>query len=89
VGAKYTITPNPTYDDPPIPVSCCDCKSYQVIVRNPIDIYYTDCNQIVQQISVEAGAQGATICGVLGSIFPVNKEDNSEILVVTLLGDCP
>ena len=82
-GANYTITP-----DPP-GVSCCDCKSYQVIVRNPIDIYYTDCNQAIQQVSVEAGAAGVTICGVLDSIFPVNKEDNSEILVITLLGDCP
>ena len=72
----------------PIPVSCCDCKSYNVIVRNPIDIYYTDCSQTIQQVSVEAGGQGITICGVLGSIFPVNKDDNAEILAIDLLGDC-
>jgi len=73
----------------PVPVSCCDCKSYNVIVRNPIDIYYTDCSQTIQQVSVEAGGHGITICGVLGSIFPVNKDDNAEILAIDLLGDCP
>jgi len=83
VGGKYNITPNPPG------VSCCDCIEYNIVVRNPIDIYYTDCNQNIVTTSVEAGASGLTICGVLDSIFPVNKTDNSEILAITNLGSCP
>lgn len=83
VGGKYNITPNPPG------VSCCDCIEYNVVVRNPIDIYYTDCNQNIVTASVEAGAAGLTICGVLDSIFPVIKTDNSEILAITNLGSCP
>lgn len=83
VGGKYNITPNPPG------VSCCDCIEYNIVVRNPIDIYYTDCDQNIVTASVEAGAAGLTICGVLDSIFPVIKTDNSEILAITNLGSCP
>lgn len=72
----------------PIPVSCCDCVLYNVIVRNPIDIYYTNCNQTIDTVSVESGAIGITVCAVRGSIWPVNKLDNVEILAITEVGDC-
>ena len=78
----YTIIPNP------VGISCCDCKSYNIVVRNPIDVYYTSCNQTIDIVSVEAGALGATVCAVTDSVWPVNPAENEEILAITEVGDC-
>lgn len=67
---------------------CCTCKLYNIIVRNPIDMYYTDCNQTIDIISVESGAIGVTVCAVPDGVWPVNKLDNAEILAITEVGDC-
>jgi hypothetical protein len=82
-GAKYVITPDP------VDVSCCDCIQYNIVVRNPIDIYYTDCTQTIVSASVEAGALGFTFCAIPNSIWPVNTFGNDEILGITELGNCP
>jgi hypothetical protein len=70
-------------------VSCCNCVQYNVVVRNPIDIYYTDCNQTIISASVDAGAAGLTFCAVPNSVWPANKLDTGEILAITNLGNCP
>jgi hypothetical protein len=80
-GDKYNIQPEPG-------LSCCACKLYNVVVRNPIDIYYTDCYQTVDIISVEAGAIGVTICAIENSVWPANPQENAEILAITEVGDC-
>jgi hypothetical protein len=80
-GAKYNIQPEPT-------LSCCACKLYNIVVRNPIDVYYTDCYQTIDVISVEAGAIGVTICAIENSVWPVNPAENAEILAITEVGDC-
>lgn len=82
VGGKYNITPEPAG------VSCCECKLYNIIVRNPIDVYYTDCNQTIDIVSVEPGVIGVTVCAITGSVWPANKLDNAEILAITEVGDC-
>ena len=69
-------------------VSCCDCKLYQVLVSTPLDIYYTSCNQTIDVITVPTGSQGVTVCAVEGSIWPVNKIDNLEIISITEVGTC-
>jgi hypothetical protein len=81
IGPKYDIQAGGGF-------SCCVCKLYNVIVRNPIDIYYTDCFQTIDVISVESGIIGVTICAVENSVWPVNVIDNSEILSITEVGDC-
>ena len=82
VGPKYYIQAE-------VPgTSCCECKLYNVVVRNPIDIYYTNCNQTIDVVSVEAGAIGVTVCAIPGSVWPANKLDNVEILAITEVGDC-
>jgi hypothetical protein len=81
VGPKYNIQAESG-------VSCCSCKLYNVIVRNPIDVYYTDCFQTIDIISVEAGATGVTICAIENSVWPANPADNAEILAITEVGDC-
>jgi hypothetical protein len=68
--------------------SCCNCKLYNVVVRNPIDIYYTDCNQTIDIVSVEPGIIGITVCAIPGSVWPANKLDTPEILAITEVGDC-
>jgi hypothetical protein len=82
-GTEYTLIQNP------VGVSCCDCIQYNVVVRNPVDIYFTDCNQNIILASVEAGALGLTFCAIPNSVWPANKLDNSEILAITNLGNCP
>ena len=82
VGPKYSITPNPPG------ASCCNCNQYNIVVRSPIDIYYTDCDQNIIEVSVEAGAVGLTFCAVPNSIWPVNKLDTAEILGITDFGNC-
>jgi hypothetical protein len=72
----------------PIPVSCCECLLYNVIVRNPIDIHYTNCNQTIDTVSVEPGVTGITVCAIRDCVWPVNKLDNTEILAITEVGDC-
>lgn len=72
-------------------VSCCNCVKYDVInncyLEGNIDIYYTDCNQIIQTLSV--GQTTATICCVRDSVWPVNKNDNSCIeIVLSATQDC-
>jgi hypothetical protein len=70
-------------------VSCCDCRLYQIVVRNPIDMYYTSCNnQAIDVISVESGIIGVTVCAAENSVWPVNKDDNAEILSITDVGSC-
>jgi hypothetical protein len=71
------------------PSSCCDCKLYNIIVRNPIDVYYTSCNgQGIEIVSVEAGAIGVTVCAIEGSVWPANPDDNAEILAINDVGIC-
>jgi hypothetical protein len=82
IGAKYIIAPDSE-------ASCCNCRLYNVVVANPIDIYYTSCNgQGIEVVSVEAGAIGVTVCAIEGSVWPVNSEDNAEILVINDVGEC-
>ena len=81
VGPKYDIQAEPG-------ISCCACKLYNIIVRNPIDMYYTDCFQTIDIISVEAGVIGVTVCAIENSVWPANPLDNAEILSITEVGDC-
>lgn len=81
-GPKYIVTPNPP------DVSCCECRLYKVTVRNPMDIYYTDCNQSIDVISVESGTIGVTICAIPGSIWAVDRLETAQILAITDVGDC-
>ncbi len=81
-GAKYLIAPDPGAD-------CCNCRLYNIIVRNPIDMYYTSCNnQAIEVVSVESGIIGITVCAAENSVWPVNKADNAEILVINDVGSC-
>jgi hypothetical protein len=80
IGAGYSITFAET--------SCCVCKLYQVTVISPIDIYYTDCNQTIDVISVSDDPVGVTVCAAENSVWPVNKTDNDFILSITEVGDC-
>jgi hypothetical protein len=77
--------------DVPYPVSCCDCVKYDVVnncyLDKDIDIYYTDCNQIIQTLTV--GATPTTICSVRDSAWPVNKDDNPCIeITLSATQDC-
>jgi hypothetical protein len=81
VAPKYTVQAEPG-------ISCCACKLYNIIVRNPIDMYYTDCFQTIDIISVEAGIIGVTVCAIENSVWPANPADNAEILAITEVGDC-
>jgi len=78
----------PKYDVVPSIVSCCDCRLYQVIVNSEIDIYYTDCNQTIDVVTVQTGLQGVTVCAIPDSIFTVNKLDRLEIISITEVGTC-
>jgi len=69
-------------------VSCCDCRLYQVLVNTEIDIYYTDCNQTIDTVTVQTGLQGVTVCAIPNSIFTVNKLDRLEIISITEVGTC-
>lgn len=81
-GNKYFISPNPTGD-------CCNCFLYNVLVTDPMDIYYTSCNnQVVELVSVQPGPIGVTVCASENSVWPVNKEDNDKIVVINDVGIC-
>jgi hypothetical protein len=52
-------------------------------------MYYTSCNnQAIDVISVESGIIGVTVCAAENSVWPVNKDDNAEILSITDVGSC-
>jgi len=91
VGAKYTITPNPTYLG--LPVSCCDCVKYDVINTElsgtPIQFYYTDCtNQTVVLAALDP--QDATqVCAVRSSVWPTDPSNNQYLeYIVSATQDC-
>lgn len=68
--------------------SCCICKLYNIVVDTDIDVYYTNCNQTIDIVTVQAGALGVTVCAVEESVWPVNKADHAFILSITETGDC-
>lgn len=67
---------------------CCTCKLYNIIVSSDIDVYYTDCNQTIDIITVQADALGVTLCAIPDGVWPVNKTDNDFIVSITETGDC-
>lgn len=77
---KYTVTPNPTYDDPAIPVSCCDCVKYDIIntelTGDPIEFYYTDCIDQTIKLSTIDPQDTIQICAVRSSIWVSNPSTN-------------
>lgn len=67
---------------------CCTCKLYNIVVSSDIDVYYTDCNQAIDVVTVQTGPLGVTVCAVAESVWPVNKTDNDFIVSITETGDC-
>lgn len=81
-GGKYIVTPDPGID-------CCNCRLYNILVSQPISIYYTSCNnQTIEIVSVPTGSIGVTVCATETSVWPVNKEDNDKIIVINDVGTC-
>lgn len=78
---KYIVTPDTTS-------VCCNCTEIQIVSRVDVDIYYTDCNQTIQTLSIVGGFPGTTVCGIPGSIFTVNSTDYSYIFNITEVGPC-
>lgn len=76
----------------PIPVSCCDCVTYEVInigLAGPFDYYYVDClDQTIKTATLQS-QETQRVCAVLSSIWPVDTANNENFeIVLSGIQDC-
>lgn len=78
--------------DPPTPISCCNCVKYDIInlaLVDSFDFYYTDCSDQTIKLLTIAGQETLQVCAVESSVWVVDVDNNDNFeYVVSAIQDC-